>query len=149
MNNIYGASFLRTGLLMRFAPGTLFGDELHHFGVVMNGDGANQTIGIIVGTTSQVDKQVDFVNRRGLSPYTLVVIEGNVYRHFGKKTAFKCNDPKEVPLAQIISWYEQGLIKIPEYPIIDNKLLLDIQNGIYVSDMVSDKVKKMLIQNGS
>ena len=147
MNSIYDASFLRTGLLMRFAPGTLFGDELHHFGVVMNGDGANQTVGIIIGATSQINKQVEFINKRGLSPYTLVMIEGNTHRHFGKKTVFKCNDPKEVPLVQIISWYKQGLIEIPDNPVIDNELLLNIQNGICVSDMVSDKVKRMLTQD--
>jgi hypothetical protein len=145
-NTLYEASFLRQGMLLRFAPETnIFGSDLHHFGVVLNGDPLNQTIGIVIGATSQIEKQVQFATIRDLDPNTVVVIEGGKHKNFGQKTAFKCNDPKEIPLTQIIEWYTAGFITIPDYPIIEESLLNEIQTGVWLSDMVSESTKQMLL----
>jgi len=146
VNSPYEASFLRAGMILIFAPATnVFGSDDYHFGVVVNGDSANQTIGIVVGATSQVEKQIEFAANRNLDPNTVVVIEAGKHNNFVKRTAFKCNGLKEIPLSQIMEWYRVGLITIPDNPIIVESLLNEIQNGVWLSDLVSEATKKMLL----
>ena len=142
-----GPMLIQEGLLIRFSPQTIFGKNTsnHHFGVIVNANHKENNIGLIVGTTSNVAGATSFAALRGMAPETVVVISPGAYPHFGKQTAFNCNDPKQIHMNQLAKWYTAQMIDVPvKNPYIDQALLVDIKNGVYLSDLVEEKVKKLL-----
>jgi len=147
-SNIFlGRMLIQEGMLIRFSPETIFGKNTvnHHFGVVVNANHTENTIGVIVGTTSKVANTVDYAFKRNLDASTVVVISGGQYPHFSKQTAFNCNAPKSLHMNQLAIWYNNGLIDVPDtQPYLDSALLVDIKNGVNNSDLVEDRIKKLL-----
>ena len=110
--------FAQTGSLIRFEPGTIFGNTNAHIGVV----------------------------RRNLHPGTVVSISGGTHAHFGQNTAFLCNTPESVSYDVLASWHGEGNIRlIRRNNQIDTTLLNEIRAGIIASDMVEDTIKDMLV----
>jgi hypothetical protein len=145
--NYLGQSLIQEGMLLRFSPLTIFGKNTtnHHFGVVVSANHTENSIGLIVGTTSNVSGATSYAASRGLSPNTIVVIGGGTHPHFGKQTAFNCNDPKQIHMNQLVIWYQAGLIEVMRTdPFIDQSLLVDIKTGVNDSDLVSDRTKRLL-----
>ena len=68
--------FAQTGSLIRFEPGTVFGNTNPHIAVVVNADPDTQKAVVVVCATSQIDKARNFAARRRLSPNTVVCISG-------------------------------------------------------------------------
>lgn len=141
-----GRTLIQEGLLIRFGPQTIFGGgtNKHHFGVVVNANHQTNTIGLIVGTTSNVSGTTSFAASRSLAPTTVVVIGPGTHAHFGKQTAFNCNDPKQIQMNQLVLWHTSGLITVPNNPYIDQALLVDIKTGVNDSDLVEERVKRLL-----
>ena len=138
-------ALIQTGSLIRFDPGTIFGDTNAHFGVVVNVDPNAQQAVVVVCASSKVDKLRKFASLRGLSPNTVVCVTGGVHPHFGKDTAFNCNNPELVPFNVIESWQSQNLIElIARNNLVDGTLLDEIRAGIMISNMVEDAIKDML-----
>lgn len=136
---------LNPRMLIRFSPGTLFGDTNHHFGVIVSERGEGRNIGLVVGTTSNVKGLVSFASSREMDESTVVVIQGGSHAHFGKQTAFDCNRPEVISAQRLVGWYEQGLIEIPDNePYIDEDLLVLLRSGVHASDMVEPKTKELL-----
>jgi len=147
-NNYLGRMLIQEGMLIRFSPQTIFGKNTtnHHFGVVINANHSDNTIGIIVGATSNVLGLTEYAIKRNLDSSTVVVINGGAHPHFGRQTAFNCNAPKSIHMNQLAIWYKNKLIDVPSrQPYIDSVLLVDIKAGVNNSDLVSDKVKKLLL----
>lgn len=139
-------ALVQTGSLVRFAPGTVFGNTNHHIGVVVNADPNTQQAVVVVCASSQVEKLRAFIARRdNLSPNTLVCITGGSYPHFGKDTAFNCNNPEVIPFDVLDTWQNQNSVElITRNGVIDSDLLDEIRAGIMISDMVEDAIKEML-----
>ena len=138
--------FAQTGSLIRFEPGTIFGNTNAHIGVVVNSDPNTQRAVVVVCASSQLDKARSFAVRRNLHPGTVVSISGGTHAHFGQNTAFLCNTPESVSYDVLASWHGEGNIRlIRRNNQIDTTLLNEIRAGIIASDMVEDTIKDMLV----
>ena len=137
--------FAQTGSLIRFEPGTVFGNTNPHIAVVVNADPDTQKAVVVVCATSQIDKARNFAARRRLSPNTVVCISGGTHPNFGQDTAFKCNNPEVVTFDALSSWHIKGLVRlITRRNLVDSRLLDEIRAGVMISDMVEDAIRDML-----
>lgn len=139
------ALLVKTGILIRFSAGTIFGNTNPHFAVVVNSDPRTQEAVVVVCATSQIDKLVRFVQVRNFPQHTVVRIKGGTQPHFGKDTAFDCNRPEKVQFKQLAKWLNANLIEIPiNNTNVDTKLLDEIRAGIVISEMVEQDIIDML-----
>lgn len=135
----------KPGLLIRFKPGTVFGNTNPHLAVVVNFDPNTQKAVVVVCASSQVDRRVNFAKRRGFPMSTLVRISGGSHSHFGQDTVFDCNTVETIPYELLVEWCSQQNAEIiTRNGIIDQTLLQSIQAGVMISDMVAEEVKDKL-----
>lgn len=139
-------ALIQTGSLIRFDPGTIFGNTNAHIGVVVNLDPQAQKAVVVICASSKVDKLRRFASLRGLPSGTIVGISGGVHPHFGQDTAFNCNNPEVVPFDVLENWQNQNSVElITNNGVVDSTLLNEIRAGLMISDLVEDTVKDMLV----
>jgi len=138
-------ALVQTGSLIRFDPGTIFGNTNAHFGVVVNADPHKQKAIVVICASSKVEKLRRFASLRGLPSATIVCISGGTHSHFGQDTAFNCNNPEVVPFDVLETWQNQNLVElVKRNNLIDDNLLDEIRAGLMISDLVEDAIKDML-----
>jgi hypothetical protein len=136
---------LSDGLLVRFEPGTIFGNSNAHFGLVINADPKTQRAIVVVCASSQVTKRVEYARLRNFPAATIVIMPEHTNSHFSRQTAFDCNSPEEVDLNVLNQWLEAGMAEVPrnDYSITGN-ILNEIKAGVLISDMVEENIKDMI-----
>jgi len=138
-------ALVTTGSLIRFEPGTVFGNTNPHIGVVVNSDVEAQQVVVVVCASSKVEKLRNYATVRNLPTGTIVSITGGTQAHFGQDTAFNCNNPEVITFDTLSIWQNQNSVElISRNNVIDNAVLNEIRAGVMISDLVEDTVKDKL-----
>lgn len=110
--------------------------------VVLNRNPKTDTALILVTSTTQVAKRLEFIKRAGVSEKTIVFVSDREYKVFTKESAFDCNEVIEVAMSDLVKKIEDnGSIN---YPKIPDSILAKLIVGVHESPRVSEAFKKML-----
>lgn len=110
--------------------------------VVLNRNPKTDTALILVTSTTQVAKRLEFIKRAGISEKTVVFVSEREYRVFTKESAFDCNEVIEVNISDLIKRVENN--GSMNYPKIPDSILAKLIVGVNESPRVSETFKKML-----
>lgn len=97
---------------------------------------------ILITSTTQVAKRLEFIKRAGISEKTVVFASDREYRVFTKESAFDCNEVIEVAMNDLIKKIENN--GSMNYPKIPDSILAKLIVGVNKSPRVSEAFKKML-----
>lgn len=97
---------------------------------------------ILVTSTTQVAKRLEFIKRAGISEKTVVFVSEREYKVFTKESAFDCNEVIEVAMSDLIKKIENN--GSMNYPKIPDSILAKLIIGVNESPRVSEAFKKML-----
>ena len=110
--------------------------------VVLNRNPKTDTALILVTSTTQVAKRLEFIKRAGISEKTVVFVSDREYKVFTKESAFDCNEIIEVAMSDLIKKIEDN--GSMNYPKIPDSILAKLIVGVNKSPRVSEVFKKML-----
>lgn len=110
--------------------------------VVLNRNPKTDTALILVTSTTQVAKRLEFIKRAGISEKTIVFVSDREYKVFTKESVFDCNEVIEVDINNLIKKIENN--GSMNYPKIPDSILAKLIVGINESPRVSEAFKKML-----
>ena len=117
-------------------------DSKNRYFVVLNRNPKTDVVLILVTSTTQVTKKINFVRRSGISERTIVSVSRKEYPTFTSESAFNCNDIFEVSAEDLIRKIEDG--GSMNYPKIPDDILVRLITGVKESPQVSAAVKKLL-----
>jgi hypothetical protein len=110
--------------------------------VVLNRNPKTDTALILVTSTTQVAKRLEFIKRAGISEKTIVFVSDREYKVFTKESVFDCNEVIEVAMSDLIKKIEDN--GSMNYPKIPDSILAKLIVGVNESPRVSEAFKKML-----
>lgn len=110
--------------------------------VVMNKNPKKDTLLILVTSTTQTTKKLEFVRRARISEKTIVSVSPHEYGVFSSDSVFNCNEVFEISMADLIRKIEDtGSMN---YPKMSDDVIAKIIEGITESPNVSEANKKLL-----
>lgn len=110
--------------------------------VVLNRNPKTDTALILVTSTTQVAKRLEFIKRAGISEKTVVFVSDREYKVFTKESVFDCNEVIEVAMNELIKKIENnGSMNYPKMP---DSIFAKLIVGVNKSPRVSEAFKKML-----
>lgn len=110
--------------------------------VVLNRNPKTDTVLILVTSTTQIAKKMEFVRRAGISKETVVVVSSMEYPAFRDESAFNCNDVHEVCLSDLIRKVEEN--GSDGYPKMPDGIVGKLIKAVHASPRVVRGVKKFL-----
>jgi len=123
-----------------------FGDSKrqskNRYFVVLNRNPKTDITLIMVTSTTQIQKQKEFVKRVGINKETIVEVKAKEYCIFTDDSAFNCNDIIEVKIENLIRKIEKN--GSMNYPKIPNNALKRIITGVNKSPKISQAVKDLM-----
>lgn len=140
------AKFLAIGLLLHFAPNSLFRTDKWHYGVVLSNDWtATDSIVVAVATSDGLRRQQIAVNKHQ-DPKTVVPIPRGAHPKFDhSQTGFDGNHPYHIGMDKLVCLYESVQVKIPRNDyMLDEQYVRSISEGVCLSKLVQPNVKAMV-----
>jgi hypothetical protein len=117
--------------------------EQKHYQVILNKSIKPDTKLIFASVaTSQIKKRIDFITKKWLHPDTLVIIKSGEVAFLKLDSCFNCNEPMVYDQFSLFGDYLSGAL-IPQWRL-SSEILEKIYNWIELSDMVSEKNKKII-----
>lgn len=110
--------------------------------VVVNADPKKDKAIILVTSTTQIAKKLEYVKRAGISEETIVAVAQKEYTSFSRDCAFNCNDVFEYQLKELIEKIDAN--GSMDYPPLPEGIMAKIIRAIKISPTVRDEVKKSL-----
>lgn len=110
--------------------------------VVLNRNPKTDTVLIMVTSTTQIQKKIDFVRRAGMSEKTIIKIKAGEYSVFPSDSAFNCNEVLEVKIEDLIRKMEGG--GSMNYPKLPDHILKRIITGVKESPSISPAIKNLI-----
>jgi hypothetical protein len=126
--------------------GELFEGSGHHSFIVCNAANPTELV-ILVTATSQLQKRVEALEKRGFPVESLVHIGAGEYRHFSQVTAFDCNYPQIIKLQRIIELHDEGKARIISDCQLSKKHMDLIEQGLMCSPLVSQEIQDLVDTN--
>jgi len=112
-------------------------DERKHWFVVVNKTPLSDSIVLAAVCTSNIERI-----RRFSHPETIVEITPEEYSEFDKLTSVDCNDPKLMPLEELVERHKTGEVKICKR--IPAEILEKIIKSIKASPRVEERKKDLI-----
>ncbi|MDD5318627.1 MAG: hypothetical protein PHF79_02290 [Candidatus Pacebacteria bacterium] len=110
--------------------------------VVMNKNPKADTLLILVTSTTQAAKKLEFVKKAGISEKTIISVSSREYGVFSMDSVFNCNEVFEISMTDLIRRIEDtGSMN---YPKMSDEVIAKIIAGITESPSVSEANKKLL-----
>jgi len=120
-----------------------FGRESkNRYFVVLNRDPKTDSVLILVTSTTQITKKLDFVRNAGIVEKTIVTVSPQEYPNFTHDSAFNCNDVHQVCMKDLIRKVEKS--GADGYPKIPYGIIKKLINGVRMSPRVTREIKKLL-----
>ena len=123
-----------------------FGDSRrqskNRYFVVLNRNPKTDVFLIMVTSTTQIQKNREFVKRVGISEKTIVEIKKREHPIFTSDSLFNCNDVFEVDMNDLIRKIEKN--GSMNYPKLSNDILKRIMDGVNESPKVSQSIKDLM-----
>lgn len=138
--------FLAKGLILHFAPGSLFRTDKWHYSVVLSNDWtASDSIVVAVATSDGLRRQQIAVNKHQ-DPKTVVPIPRGAHPKFDhSQTGFDGNHPYHIGIDKLVSFYELGQVKLPRNDcMLDEQYVKSISEGVCLSKLVQPSIKAMV-----
>lgn len=110
--------------------------------VVLNRNPKTDLALIMVTSTSQIQKRLEFIRRANISDKTIVEIKAKEYRVFSCDCAFNCNEVFEVKMSDLIQKIEEN--GSMNYPKLPDNLIKRVIAGVNDSPQVSQDIKGLL-----
>ena len=117
-------------------------ESKNRYFVVLNRNPKTDAVLIMVTSTTQVAKRLNFVKRAGISEQTIVSVGHKKYPTFTSESVFNCNDVFEVSMENLIRKIEED--GSMNYPKIPDSILAKMIIGVNESPQVSVAIKKLL-----
>jgi len=123
-----------------------FGDpkrqSKNRYFIVLNRNPKTDTALIMVTSTTQIQKQKEFVKRVGISDKTIVEVKTGEYCIFTNDSAFNCNEVFEVNMSDLIRKIEEN--GSMNYPKLPDNVLKRIIAGVNESSKISQSIKDLI-----
>lgn len=110
--------------------------------LVVNADPKKDSVIILVTSTTQITKKLEYIKRAGLGIETIVTVTPQEYAAFTRETAFNCNDVFEYSLQELIKNIDDN--GSMDYPKLPQALVDQVIVGIKASPKVRNELKKLL-----
>ena len=110
--------------------------------VVVNANPKKDSAIVLVTSTTQIAKKIEYIKRAGLKEETIVAVSSQEYSAFPRDCAFNCNDTFEYSLKELVKKIdESGSMNYPKLPA---GIVSRIIQGIRASSKVRSEIKKLL-----
>ncbi len=117
--------------------------EHPHYQVILNNEIWNDPICIFLSvSSSKINKREEFIKSRWLDIKTLVMVESEEVNFFSKQSCFNCNDIQQYSPHDLYWIYLQWNLKYQWK--IPHKILIKIQEWVKISEMISNRDKKII-----
>lgn len=117
-------------------------ESKNRYFVVLNRNPKTDTVLIMVTSTTQIAKRLEFVKRAGISEQTIVSVGPKEYSVFTNESVFNCNDVFEVNIEDLVRKIEDD--GSMNYPKISDSILAKLIIGVNESPRISADIKKLL-----
>ena len=134
---------IETGSVYYFEEESLSSDEPHYF-IVLNKNPRTEEFLMLVCASSQVEKRKRIAKFLRFSEKTLVVVTPSEYPTFKKDSVIDCNRIFEKTIQSLVEKLEKKQLK-PCEELMPKEVIQKLTSGALASDLVSEKVRKMLL----
>jgi len=110
--------------------------------VVLNRNPKTDLILLMITSTSQIQKKLEFIRRARISDKTIVEIKAREYQVFTCDCAFNCNEVFEVKMSDLVQKIEEN--GSMNYPKLPDNILKRVITGVNESPRVSQDFKNLL-----
>ena len=131
---------LRPGAILLYKDDA-FPDKAHFFVIINMTILYNQPL-FLLCATSQVVKKQAFISSRNLPLETLVIVHPADCNFLKKETVFNCNSVLERPIEMIKEKIDNSEIK--KYAEVTGDILGKLRNGVLISPLVPEKIKRII-----
>lgn len=118
-------------------------ESKNRYFVVLNRNPKTDTLLIMVTSTTQIAKKLEFVKRAGISEQTIISVGPKEYSVFTNESVFNCNDVFEVNIQDLVRKIEDN--GSMNYPKISDIILAKLIIGVNESPRISADIKKLLL----
>jgi len=114
----------------------------NRYSIVLNRNPKTDVALIMVTSTTQIQKNREFIRRVGISDKTIVEVKAKEHPIFTSNSVFNCNDVFEVNMSDLIRKIEES--GSMNYPKLSDDILKRIIAGVNESPKISQSIKDLM-----